>query len=597
MQRKAALVAAALLLPLPHALASALPDPGEEWLEARTPNFLVLSNAKARKTREIALGLERFRTVLERLRPGLQATSPVPVTVFLFKSERSYRPYRDVVPWGGESMVGHFFTTGASAYILLEAYPSRGGPEVVYHEYTHFFFQNNFQNLPLWLSEGLAEYYSTAEITKKEVRVGHPLGDHVSWLRRHSFLPLDRLFAIDHDAPEYNESTRAGVFYAQSWLIVHYLVGRAREEGPEKFNDFLNRLAAGESADEACRGALGMDLAALEQALRGYVNRPSFEYIRMRFTELPPEPEIAIQPVGRGAILTALAGYLAQVQPEDGSAASSHLEAALEASPGSGDALAIAAYLEAREGRLEVAAERFDRALAGSPRKASHLVLYPGLRLREGAAALPKQDLQTLRTALRRATRLDPGLGEAHALLGFSYLGGASKEAAEGRQALERASELLPARPEIAYNLAMLQANAGEFAAARATIGSRLGRAPELRRRALAAVEQAQAVAIANESLAKGDGEAALAALRAAHEGVEDPRVRRELERRIQNVEGQVLHSAEVDTYNEAVALANAGRLADAKRILTKLLDDARSPDVREAAQELLARIEDRLPH
>lgn len=592
--RAAALLAATLLSPMPHALASAPPDPREEWLEARTPNFLVFSNAKARKTREIALGLERFRAVLEHLRPGMRATSPVPVTIFLFKDDRSYRPYKDVLPGGTKPRVGHFFRTGAGAYILLNVYPPRGGgPQVVYHEYTHLFFQNNVQNLPLWLGEGLAEYYSTVEIARDEVQVGRPLADHVSWLRKSSFLPLAQLFAVGHDSPEYNESTRAGPFYAQSWLLVHYLMDRARDEGPAKINGFLDSLADGESPEEASRSALDMDLVALERALRGYVNKPRFESARLRHTELTPEPEVAVRPAELSDLLIALAGYLAQVQSEDGRAARAHVAAALAAAPGDGDALAIEAYLDAREGRREEAAERFARALAASPRRAWSLVLYPGHRLRQGASSASVQELAMLRAALERATQLDPGFGEAHALLGFSHLTGPGEGAAIGRRALERASELLPARSDVAYNLAVLQAEAGEFVAARVTILGRLAREPELRRQALTAVEQAEAIAVANERLERGDGEAALAALRAARDRVEDPQARRELELRIQNVEKQVFHNAEVDLYNEAVTLANSGRLADAQRILTRLLDDARSPEVREAAQELLAKIED----
>ena len=36
----------------------------------------------------------------------------------------------------------------------------------VFHEYAHVVIANTTRNLPMWLSEGLAEYYSTYELGK-----------------------------------------------------------------------------------------------------------------------------------------------------------------------------------------------------------------------------------------------------------------------------------------------------------------------------------------------------------------------------------------------------------------------------------------------
>ena len=40
-------------------------------------------------------------------------------------------------------------------------------------------------------------------------------------------MPLHELFAVTHNSPQYNESTRQGMFYAESWLLTHFLMAVA----------------------------------------------------------------------------------------------------------------------------------------------------------------------------------------------------------------------------------------------------------------------------------------------------------------------------------------------------------------------------------
>ena len=48
------------------------------------------------------------------------------------------------------------------------------GNHTLDHEYTHAYFRYNFRGLPLWLDEGLAEYYGNTSIESKEAGVGMP---------------------------------------------------------------------------------------------------------------------------------------------------------------------------------------------------------------------------------------------------------------------------------------------------------------------------------------------------------------------------------------------------------------------------------------
>ena len=49
---------------------------------------------------------------------------------------------------------------------------------------------SNEENAPLWLSEGLAELYSTFQVDGDEVHIGRPVSSRVFWLRKNSLIPL-----------------------------------------------------------------------------------------------------------------------------------------------------------------------------------------------------------------------------------------------------------------------------------------------------------------------------------------------------------------------------------------------------------------------
>ena len=58
--------------------------------------------------------------------------------------------------------------------------------------------RNNYASLPLWLHEGLAEYYSTFEVAKDEARIGLPVADaRRSGCGSHPLIPLATLFTVN----------------------------------------------------------------------------------------------------------------------------------------------------------------------------------------------------------------------------------------------------------------------------------------------------------------------------------------------------------------------------------------------------------------
>ena len=76
-------------------------------------------------------------------------------------------------------------------------------------EYTHFMMRNASEWMPLWLNEGLAEFYQNSDIQDKEVLLGQASPEDILYLRQNRLLPLATLFKVDYSSPYYHQEQKA----------------------------------------------------------------------------------------------------------------------------------------------------------------------------------------------------------------------------------------------------------------------------------------------------------------------------------------------------------------------------------------------------
>jgi hypothetical protein len=149
----------------------------------------------------------------------------------------------------------------------------------LYHEGFHqFMYVVIARDCPIWLNEGLAEYFSTATWNGTGFTIGQVPTEHAVTAKRlvseKSYIPFERLFAMTDQ--QWLLCTRtnpqaAGVQYVQSWSIVHFLVHARGGRHSPLLVSFLRDLHSGEAADKAFKKAFGEDLAAFEKAWSDYV--------------------------------------------------------------------------------------------------------------------------------------------------------------------------------------------------------------------------------------------------------------------------------------------------------------------------------------
>ena len=159
----------------------------DNWISVRSRNFQLIGNAGEKEIRQVANRLEQFREVFTRLFPKAKFTAPRPTTVVVFKNDKSYSPFRS-----NQNIAGYFQPGPDVNYITLTA-EVRGEQDpftVIFHEYTHLLVNSTLGNVPTWFNEGLAEYYSSFNISEeRKVTPGKPISNHVYLLRESKMLP------------------------------------------------------------------------------------------------------------------------------------------------------------------------------------------------------------------------------------------------------------------------------------------------------------------------------------------------------------------------------------------------------------------------
>jgi tetratricopeptide (TPR) repeat protein len=313
--------------------------------------------------------------------------------------------------------------------------PTEENPyHVVYHEYVHGVLGRTLR-LPPWLSEGLAEYWGSTKITDREIEFGRAIGMHVLTLRREPTLPLQTLFQVDRSSPHYSEQSRATIFYAESWALVHYLaLGAPGRSG--QLNRLAGLLAEGRDPLVVTGEVLG-DVETLRREIEEYARRRAFKYHRRPRRWAGDDSPGNARRLSRAEVLALRGGVLLSVKrPGEGRAL---IQEALTLDPGlvtAAEALGIAAF---RADDREAARQWLTRAADGGRAGFfTHYALGVLASFEKNPDALARAEAE-----LRETVRLNPEFAPAvAALAGVVVRRGGSQ--GEALQLLQRAIELDP---------------------------------------------------------------------------------------------------------------------------------------------------------
>jgi tetratricopeptide (TPR) repeat protein len=446
----------------------------QNWFEARTAHFNIYSSGPRQEVAKIAARLEQFRDAYGLL-AGAQAVVSPPITVIAFPNTDAMQPYLPRYN-GKPANIAGFFRRNPDEDIIVLALRGTNNLslETIYHEYAHLLFRHNQNVWPIWLNEGMAEIYSTFECTGRGVRIGQRIPHHLRTLKRGELMPLAELLRVQHDSPQYNESDRQGMFYAESWLLTHFLMNGDNLAFKNKFSNYTAQLRLGQPPDQALARALGVPLANVESELRRYLERGQFEPLGYVLkSDLSAPRSMTTRPIGYAETAFRLGNELMRIDRLDD--AEPYFEEAKKIMPASPLSYEGMGLLYAARDQHETSAQYLTLALDhGSTSFRAHYV-YAEQRLlatgdSEGHFHRVESELAAeIQSGLQKSIGLMPDFGPAHQLLGFFELvQGDDYGSAETH--LQRAIQLEPERQHYLLYLAEAQMQAHNTDAARRTL-------------------------------------------------------------------------------------------------------------------------------
>jgi tetratricopeptide (TPR) repeat protein len=362
--------------------------------------------------------LEQVRAFFLQAAP-VKSVGDFPLRIFQFETEAQYTPFRQRA-----QQIAFFVTTPASEFIVLgdrvTAKQAEGDYSPVIHEYMHLVVRHSGMKLPTWLNEGWADVFSTLRAQGKESAVGDLLPDRMESLESDQWMDLDTLTSVDNASPAYHESSRVGIFYAESWALAHMLF--LSPEYKDNFGKFVLALNSGKTSAEACEAAFGKSGAAVYADLRDYFNRKRIYGTVFQARADVTEDRITAAPITDFDASLALADL--------------------------SEATGRGAHAKAEYTRLEK--EQPDRA---------------DLALSAGRLALWSNDLATARSYFRKA--YDEGATDAEMCYQLANLDRQAKEpAAKVIPILERAVKSKPDFMDARVELGLLRVDTRDFPAA-----------------------------------------------------------------------------------------------------------------------------------
>ena len=260
------------------------------WLELHSAHFTVITDAGEKRGREVAFRFEQMRAVFGQLLGRNRLQQSIPLTIYAFKSDKSY--YQAAPLYNGQPIgAPGFFLAGADQDIIVLNLFEPDPWSAVAHDFAIMLLNYNYPPAQGWFDEGMAEYFASIRLDNKQVELGgdpelapstredllgnshdtNPAKSLTELLGVQVWLPLPDLFEQKHDTSTRNEGTHHTLYYAESWMVMHYLLHTSRlPETGNYFDLVLNRHVP---VQGAIQQAYGMSADQLEQAVKDYFKK------------------------------------------------------------------------------------------------------------------------------------------------------------------------------------------------------------------------------------------------------------------------------------------------------------------------------------
>ena len=420
-----------------------------QWVEVRSANFSVVTDAGERRGREVAMRFEQMRAVFGTLMVKAKVNLPVPLQIVAFRNTKEMRQVAPLFRGKPTELAGLFQGGEDRSFIMLDM--SVEEPyHTVFHEYAHQLLNGNIGWQPdPWFEEGFAEYFASIEVDSKQARVGKIPEDEYLILQQIGTMKISDLFKVRQNSQTYNESgNHRTTFYAESGMLMHYIYDHQLLPKVALYFDLKDTKHA--AVEEAVQQAFGMSPQQLDKALRDYISAG-----RYRYYPIPNPPNIvesnfkasAMKPTDARAVLADIHLH----SPDYRDKARAEFEDILKSEPDNSAACRGLGYAYLQHQEYDKAGEYFKRASeldSKDPRVHYYHAMLMARQSGDGGGA----DLTAITKELETAISLDPEFADSYAMLAFAQSTGGDRAAAIA--SMQKALAINPRNESYLVNLA-----------------------------------------------------------------------------------------------------------------------------------------------
>ncbi|HST11935.1 MAG TPA: tetratricopeptide repeat protein [Terriglobales bacterium] len=419
-----------------------------QWVEVRSPNFSVITDAGEKKGRDVALHFEQMRSVFGKLVARGNVNLSVPLQIVAFRNTKEMRQVAPIFNGKPTELAGLFQGGEDRSFIMLDM--SVENPwSVVFHEYAHRLMDGNISiHTDPWFEEGFAEFFSSIEVDNKEARVGKIPDQTYQILQQVGMMKVTDLLRVQHNTKTYNESgDHRTTFYAESALLVHYVYDNSLI--PKVWAYFEAVQVQKKPVDESIQLAFGMTAEQLDKTLRNYLSTGKYRYYSIPTPTGIVASEFVAGPVSLADAHATLADIHAH-SPDYRDKALVEFQEVLKMDPDNTQALRGMGFAYLQHQDFQNAADYLRRAAQRDSKDPRVHFYYAMLLTQQG----PQNEASSaeIKKELETSIALDPKLADAYSMLGYTQA--FSGEPEKGMATLKKALELSPRNERYLYNLA-----------------------------------------------------------------------------------------------------------------------------------------------
>jgi tetratricopeptide (TPR) repeat protein len=424
------------------------------WIRVNSSHFSLVTDADDIKGHAVAARFEQMRAVFGQLLARTRINMSEPVDIIALKNDDEYSK---VVPSRqGQGIGTGFFIPGEDRNYFVLNLSKEESWRAVSRDFALVFLNCNYPPTQAWFDEGFAEYFSSLRFDNKQVLIGGDPDSFTELLNTTAWLAIPDLFATSRAMPA-QESSRHTMFYAESWIVMHYLLSQNKLPETGTYFDLVENQHL--AFEEAIQKAYGMSSGQFADAVKNYFHTvaQSGNAGASPLLGLAPSDQIGSSnqelPFAEGQALLA---EMAVRLPEHRDQAVQELESII-GQPKSDNVVARRAlgWADMQKKEFDSAVEEFNKGAELNP-KDPWLHYYLALvRLRAAqSAGRSTEGLPNVMQDLRLVVDWDPEFVQARSMLAMAQLEGGGVHAA--MDSMRATIQLAPRNQTYLLNMAQI---------------------------------------------------------------------------------------------------------------------------------------------